>query len=207
MRGPRWANGYTRGRVARAGKEAGKTCWSTVFTLWTIFMGILAFLQSANICDTGGEPSTWDEAKGVYCIEKDTHQSLPLCGIDEDDVLWEALIRDEDLVQLVVHRLPGNLWAKWETEGDWWRPEHVHQTENICREQIRNPILNLRGVYLCYETWFWRALTLHAAGPVTLGLGVLPVFHGGTARTPLQPVLHFTEETKHKMIKIHGTDS
>lgn len=38
-----------------------------------------------------------------------THLSLPLHGVDEDDALREALVRDEDLVQLVVNRLPGDL--------------------------------------------------------------------------------------------------
>lgn len=60
-------------------------------------------------------------------------------------------------------------------------------------------MLHLCVVYLCYESRVWGALALHAAGPVALGLGVLPVFHGGAAGTPLQPVFHFTEEgTKKK---------
>lgn len=46
--------------------------------------------------------------------------------------------------------------------------------------------------HLCDESRVWWALTLHAAGPVTLGFGVLSVFHGGAARTSLQFVLHFT---------------
>lgn len=56
-------------------------------------------------------------------------------------------------------------------------------------------------IYLCYEPRIWGTLAFHAAGPVTLGLGVLPVFHGGAARAPLQPVLHFTEEEMKEKIK------
>lgn len=59
--------------------------------------------------------------------------------------------------------------------------------------------------YLRYESWVWGALALHAAGPVALGLGVLSVFHGGAAWTPLQPVLNFTEEgTTDEQLNIHG---
>lgn len=53
-------------------------------------------------------------------------------------------------------------------------------------------------LYLRYESRVRRALALHAAGPVTLGLGVLPVFHGGAAGAPLQPVFHFTNERTKK---------
>lgn len=38
-----------------------------------------------------------------------SHLSLPLHGVDENDALWQPFIRDQDLVQLIVNRLPGNL--------------------------------------------------------------------------------------------------
>ena len=47
--------------------------------------------------------------------------------------------------------------------------------------------------YLRSEPGVWGALALHAAGAVALGLGVLPVLHGGAARTPLQLVLRLAE--------------
>lgn len=61
-------------------------------------------------------------------------------------------------------------------------------------------------VYLRYESRVWGALGLHAAGPVALGLGVLPVFHGGAARSSRQLVLHFTEEKTSKELKIWLTE-
>lgn len=60
---------------------------------------------------------------------------------------------------------------------------------------------NAATPHLCNEPWFWRALALHTAGSVTLGLRVLSVFHGGAARTSLQPALDFTMEQMRSIIK------
>lgn len=35
--------------------------------------------------------------------------SLPVRGVDENDILGELVIGDEDVVQLVIHSFPGNL--------------------------------------------------------------------------------------------------
>lgn len=35
--------------------------------------------------------------------------SLPVRGVDKNNILRELVIRDEDVVQLVIHGFPGNL--------------------------------------------------------------------------------------------------
>lgn len=39
----------------------------------------------------------------------ETHLALPVRGVDQDDVLRELVVRDEDMIQLVVHGFPGDL--------------------------------------------------------------------------------------------------
>lgn len=46
------------------------------------------------------------EGRAHGCIP---YLSLPVRGVDENDILWELVIRDEDVVQLVIHSFPGNL--------------------------------------------------------------------------------------------------
>lgn len=37
------------------------------------------------------------------------HLSLPVRGVDKNDILRESVIGDEDVVQLVIYSFPGNL--------------------------------------------------------------------------------------------------
>lgn len=62
----------------------------------------------------------------LLCINTHTHLSLPLHGVDQDDALWQAFVRDEDLVQLVIHRLPRNLDQKREVEIMTQRQANIH---------------------------------------------------------------------------------
>lgn len=41
--------------------------------------------------------------------DTETHLSLPVCGVDQDDGLRKLIVREQDVVQLIQHRLPGNL--------------------------------------------------------------------------------------------------
>lgn len=175
-RGTRWPDGFRGHAAGRRNERSENNCGTTG--------------MRALFCRT--EMVLLDTQRDDRMV-RNTHLPRPLGGVDQDDALWEAFVRDEDLVQLVIHRLPGNLRDKWEPDSDWTKPAHIHHIH-----------LHLSVAYLCYETWVWGALALHAAGPVALGLGVLPVFHGVAARTPLQPVFHFTEEeTSPEKIRIH----
>lgn len=40
------------------------------------------------------------------------HLALPVGGVDKDDVFWEGGIRHQDLIQLVIYHLPGNLQGR-----------------------------------------------------------------------------------------------
>lgn len=91
-----------------------------------------------------------------------------------------------------------------EKQRVWDRLTQASTFSPTSKEHVCGVIWHLWVVYLCYESWVWGALALHAAGPVALGLGVLSVFHGGAAWTPLQPVLNFTEErTKDEQLNMH----
>lgn len=68
---------------------------------------------------------------------KIAHLSLPLHGVDENDALRQAFVRDQDLVQLVIHWLPGNLWDQWEAESEGKTDPHLDTVTAVCGEQLR----------------------------------------------------------------------
>lgn len=59
-------------------------------------------VSSSMGCSSLGDSPGEGRAHNAYL-------SLPVRGVDENDILGELVIRDEDVVQLVIHSLPGNL--------------------------------------------------------------------------------------------------